>query len=87
MVIHKIKIQSHSKRQVFQIPKGYKILCLQSHRFMPCLWILIDPKEPLEEASFQVYETGWEDTPSEGYLGTWQEAGGSFVWHLFQILS
>lgn len=67
-----------------KMPKGAKCLTVQMQSGQPMLWVLVDPKAPLEDRKFLVLGTGHEgEVTHRGYVGTWQS--GSYVWHLFEV--
>lgn len=74
--------------QELELREGYEILALQTQNGVPCLWILINPEAPKEKETFEIYGTGHPINYDMGidreYVGTWQEQGGSYVWHLFK---
>ncbi len=40
------------------LPRGAKILCVQSQRGIPCIWALVDPEAPTERVLFCWRGTG-----------------------------
>jgi hypothetical protein len=68
----------------FQMPRGAKPLAVQMQGNEPMLWALVDPTAPLNWCEVYCYGTGHDipDDPGE-YVGTFQMAGGSLVWHAF----
>ena len=74
-----------------QIPKGAEILTVQIQNHVPCMWILVDPEEELEERQFEAFGTGFTITYSNRitykYIATYQLAEGSLVFHLFEKLN
>lgn len=85
-VIYKYPLQIEDN-QVFEVPKGAIILCVQIQREEPVLYALVDPSAETEEREFQVTGTGHEliDDVSRVYLGTIQLRGGDLVFHVFEI--
>lgn len=69
------------------MPVGARILALQVQHNVPMLWAICDTSAQTEPRLFNVRGTGFEfDAADEGaYIGTWQESGGSFVRHLFEV--
>lgn len=69
------------------MPVGARILALQVQHGIPMLWAICDTSAPTEPRLFNVRGTGFEfEAADEGaYVGTWQESGGAFVWHLFEV--
>lgn len=68
------------------IPRGFKILAVQSQRDAPCIWALVDPEAPEDIRTFRVYGTG-HSLPAElatwKHIGTFQLSGGALVFHAF----
>lgn len=85
--------------QTIKIPAGAVILCVQIQREYPCVWALVEEVNGLEEFKFWIYGTGnpisidpkykneWfpprEFLRGQRYVGTFQMADGSLVWHVF----
>ena len=68
-----------------RLPKGARILCVQTQAGEPQLWVLVDKSQPLESRRIRVYGTGWEmDEAAREYLGTFQVEGGALVFHVFE---
>jgi hypothetical protein len=68
------------------MPDGADVLCVQVQDGFPRVWALVDPDAARVAHRFRVYGTG-HSLPNEPgrYIGTWQAAGGMFVWHLFDL--
>lgn len=62
-----------------------KILSVQTQRNEICLWLLVDPINPIERRIFETYPTG---VPlyykSLAYVGTVQLNNGDDVLHVFE---
>ena len=84
---------------VLELPAHSRVLSVGSQPFDPykagdtvageraCLWVLVDPEETsLTERHFVLRGTGHKipDWPNLDYVGTFQQAGGALVWHLFE---
>lgn len=67
------------------MPIGSKLLSVQTQFGKPQLWALVNPDVPKTDRRFRLAGSGHPIDPkwSDGYVGTWQDLGGSFVWHLF----
>lgn len=75
-------------RQSIDMPKGGKILSFKVQHRTPTLWVLVDPSAETESRNFVIYGTGHEiNLPLEliTYIGSIQQCGGEFIWHLFEI--
>ena len=68
------------------MPKDARILSVQIQGGMPCLWALVNPDAEKERRMFSVLETGEpiESVEALTYIGTVQQSGGSYVFHLFE---
>jgi hypothetical protein len=70
------------------MPRGATVLTIQLQRGEPMMWALVDPDAPLVMREFAVQGTGWDiEDDSLAYVGTYQQYGGEFVWHLFEVPS
>ena len=67
-----------------EMPAGTQILSMQLQGGTPTLWALVDTEAPRVTRHFAIYGTGWEFDYSPGtHVGTFQMAGGSLVFHVF----
>ena len=86
-VIWKFELSGKGNQRI-ELPEGYKILTLQTQKDTPCMWVLVDPSKAKLPEIFEIYGTGHSIHYDMGidreYVGTWQELGGSLVWHLFK---
>lgn len=79
--------------QKLKLPAGSEVLTVQTQNGIPCLWALIpDEKAPLVERSFQIIGTGnlmppLKDGEQGRYVNTFQLNGGSFVGHVFEMIT
>lgn len=83
--IHKFPVMSG----VFHLtlPKGAKVLTVQTQYHQPQMWVLLDTENETERRIFVTFPTGG-DVPEDthlGYIGTFQLAEGNLVFHLFEI--
>lgn len=73
--------------QELQIPRGARVLSVQTQNDIPRLWALVDEREPLEKRCFATYGTG-NPIPAESdfsrFVGTYQCSDGAFVFHVFE---
>lgn len=70
-----------------QMPAGAKVLSMQLQGGTPTLWALVDPTAPEVARSFHIVGTDWEFEFNPGnYVGTFQMAGGTFVFHVFEVV-
>ena len=71
--------------QALDMPKGAKILSIQTQGQMPQLWAYIDPTEPREARTIRIIGTGHPIPEHPGdYIGTFQMGGGALVFHVFE---
>jgi hypothetical protein len=78
-------------QQRMWMPKGAKLLCVQTQRETPQIWALVDESADLEQRAFDTYGTGnpMPDGDPGQYIGTYQvnRNGVSFVFHVFEAQS
>jgi hypothetical protein len=68
-----------------QMPIGAEILCLQIQRGVPCIWVKVDDSAKVERRTFIVVGTGHKlSVNANKYIGTFQEANGDLIWHVFE---
>ena len=72
---------------VISLPEGAEILCVQIQHELPCIWALVDPDAPLVQRRFIIVGTGQDisNVDSSNYIGTFQQAQSSLIWHLFEL--
>lgn len=74
--------------QFVSIPKGAKLLTVQTQRNIPCLWAMVDPDEEKEDIRIFMLGTGHiiddSDIQDMQYIGTFQMYGGYLVFHAFR---
>ncbi len=69
------------------MPKGAKILTVQTQRDESYLWAMVDPEAPAEQRIFRSVPTGMPfDERGMEYIGTFQ-IHGSLVLHVFEDTS
>jgi hypothetical protein len=69
-----------------QMPHGARVLTIQLQHGEPMMWALVDPEAPLVTRQFVVKGTGWDvEHDALVYVGTYQQVGGEYVWHLFEV--
>lgn len=69
------------------MPKGAKVLTVQTQHRQPQMWVLLDTSNEPERRGFVTFPTGGEvptDTHLD-YIGTFQLNDGYLVYHLFEI--
>lgn len=68
--------------QEIEMPAGAKILAVRMQGSVLTLWAMVDPSEPKESRTIQVYGTGHPAGSAGVYIGTVQH--GPMVWHIFE---
>lgn len=85
--IYKFNLET-TDTQTLLIPKGGEILSVQVQYGYPKLWVLVDPNEPLEERTIQIFETGHPVSCDTGierkFISTYQLMNGNLVFHVFE---
>lgn len=82
MRIFKYPLQA-TDRQLVNLPKGAELLTVQMQHGQPCLWALVDERQPTEDRAIMIYGTGHPINTLGKYLGTFQMDGGALVFHAF----
>jgi hypothetical protein len=83
-VIWKYPLDVVDEQDIF-MPGGAKPLCVQLQHGKPCLWALVDPSRAEVARTVFIFGTG-NPAPVAGvtnYVGTFQQADGRLVWHVF----
>lgn len=82
--IHKYMLSPTDMQEV-RMPKGAKILCVQTQRDVPCIWAEVDVHQPMETRVFTTIGTGHTFPPGVlGYVGTYQIHNGRLVFHVYE---
>ena len=80
------KYQLQGSKTTLSIPKQAKILTLQTQDNVPKLWVLVNPESEEESRHFEIVGTGHPmDETTRTYIGTFQIANGSLVFHVFEL--
>ena len=92
LVIYKYEFPDpdHGTEQTFRIPRGAKILSIQSQRYHLQIWALVDRTKPEEDRTLVCYGTGRNidrDSARLDHLATIQDETGLFVWHIFEVFT
>jgi hypothetical protein len=81
--IYKYQIVTADRFKV-QTPRLVRWLCVHNQHDSPMIWAVVDTDGPAENHFLLVRGTGHPFTGEEGkYLGTFQMADGSLVFHVF----
>lgn len=78
---------------IISMPKGAEVLTVQIQGGLPCLWAIVDLGAVVfAPVKFRIFGTGHplptygpDETPLGKYVGTYQQAGGALVWHVFKM--
>lgn len=82
--VWKFSFLSPESHQIFNVPRGAKVLSVDLQSNIICIWMLVDPKNLLVEREFRVVGTGWDtDREAHEFVGT--VIDGPFVWHVFEV--
>lgn len=86
--IYKYKLSTTSIQQI-EIPRNGEVLCVQVQNQSPCIWVLVDPNEPIEKRTFELFGTGHviDESKERKYIGTYQFMYGEIVFHCFELLT
>ena len=75
------------RQDYIELPKGARILSIQSQYEVPQLWALVDSKNPIVKRKVIFAVTGQNLTNDELkgmlYVATGQLSHGNFVYHVF----
>ncbi len=69
--------------EIILMPKGSVILCVQTQRDQPYLWVCVNPKLELEGRHILTFGTGHPNVEGN-YIGTYQIENGQLVFHVFE---
>jgi hypothetical protein len=67
------------------MPKGAKVLTVAYQHNALCLWAEVSADAPKEQRLFLICGTGHPIPDGAQYIGTVQDAGGSLIWHVYEI--
>ena len=71
-----------------ELPRDAEILSFQCQHDTPCIWALVEPRNPPIKRRFRFSGTGHDitqDPENLEFIGTAQMQGGMLIWHLFEI--
>jgi hypothetical protein len=66
-----------------EMPKGAQVVHFAAEP-VPTLWATVDPEQPAETRSFQVFGTGHDLPHGARHVGTY--FSGPLVWHVFELV-
>ena len=80
---YELKLQPEQR---IEMPFEAKILTVQVQYDIPCLWALVDPDLYKVLRDICIIGTGhqFDDRGTGEYIGTFQRADGSLIWHVFE---
>lgn len=69
------------------LPARAKVLTVDNQFGEPHIWCEVETLAGTEPRLFSIIGTGHEIPSGEGfqYVGTFQQAGGKLVWHLYEV--
>lgn len=69
------------------MPAPATIIAVQMQHDRPTIWAIVDSSENVPQITRRlvVVGTGHRLPDNARHLGTYQEDGGMFVWHLFEV--
>ena len=75
-------------RDEFEMPRGARILALQTQRSEPCMWVEFEgTPTPLETRVFETFGTGHPmGEKKREFIGTYQLEDGALVFHVYELL-
>lgn len=71
--------------QTIEVPTAGKLLSVQVQHQVPCIWALVDPKQPKELRKIRIYGTGHPIDQLGQFIGTFQVQAGALVFHVFAV--
>lgn len=82
--IHKFPLML-ADEQTIRAPRGARPLAVQFQAGRLCLWVHVQPKNEPRDYRIRIYGTGHplDESALWRYIGTAQQEGGRFVWHVF----
>jgi len=87
--IWKYEIKAEDIQEI-EMPVGSQILCVQTQREKPCIWILTDTEtKDAETRKFFTIGTGhdfYQEQDNCKYIGSFQLHDGLLVFHLFELI-
>jgi hypothetical protein len=74
-------------KQRIRVPLIHEVLAVQMQAGAPQLWVLVDPDMPQVDLVVAIYGTGnpVDSGNDDKYVGSFQQAGGALVWHVFAL--
>lgn len=78
---YQLKLQPEQR---IEMPVEAKILTVQVQYDIPCLWALVDPDLHKVLRDICIVGTGRQFDGLGEYIGTFQRADGSLIWHVFE---
>ncbi len=83
--IYKFPLNMNEKFNKLEMPNGAEILTMQLQYGIPCIWAVVDTKQPKVRRTFMQVGTGEEMHPNveHSFIGTYQIQ--TLVFHLFEI--
>lgn len=67
------------------MPQDAKIIHAHAQAGEVCIWAEVDPERQTQARFVGVYATGQDLPGSRSYIGTVHPAGGSLVFHVYEV--
>lgn len=85
--VYKYKIELQDE-QIVKLPRGVKILNVDTQDSEIFIWALVDTERDLREIKILIRGTGHEiiSCINKKYIGTIQLLGGKLIYHIFEII-
>ena len=87
--VYKYPVPSGGGYFEMMLPKGAQILDVQVQHQLLQMWALVDSNcETIESRNFLFAGTGMpiDHDGTLLHIGTFQTQGGSYIWHIFEVL-
>lgn len=88
LTIWKFPLRLSTHVQTIDMPANAEVLSAGNQFDVICLWARVDPTAAMAPRTFAIVGTGHEAPPPHEarFIGTVMMSGGTFVWHLFELI-
>lgn len=83
-VIWKFQLHIMERQQVF-MPVPATPLCVQMQGERPCLWVEVDPNNPMGNVELTIVGTGQVVPEGSRYVNTFLMNDGVLVFHVYEV--
>ena len=80
--IWKFALEVTGVPQVFDVPRGAKVVRVAEQNGKVAMWVDVDTKRPVDERTYQIFGTGHTVPEDAIYMGSADMK--PFVWHVFE---